>query len=74
MSQFAWCVNICKIMVSPIEAINTWVCVCGGGVWGGGCGCVCVCVCVGIKVCGGVGVCVSLICLYLSVGNLHGDR
>ena len=46
---------MCKIMVSPIEAINTWVCVLGGWVdvgvclgvcvCGGG-GCVCVCVCV----------------------------
>ena len=39
-----------------------------------GCG-----VCVGVYkgvwgVCGWVGLCVSLICLYLSVGNLHSDR
>ena len=36
MSPFPWCVNMCKIMVSPIEAINKPVC---GGV--GGCVCVC---------------------------------
>ena len=24
VSPFAWCVNMCKIMVSPIEAINMW--------------------------------------------------
>ena len=43
MSPFAWCVNMCKIMVSPIEAINKpgdvggCMCVyeCGGG-WGSG--------------------------------------
>ena len=38
MSPFSWCVNMCNIMVSPIEAKNkpgcvcVGVCVCGGGV------------------------------------------
>ena len=49
MSPFVWCVNVCKIVVSPIEAINKWVCECVGGlcggvwvcVWGGVCVCVC---------------------------------
>ena len=60
MSPFAWCVNMCKIMVSPIEAINqtcVWGCV-GVGGWVCGCvgGCVCVCVC---------GVCMCWGCVYV---------